>query len=138
MLEHLFPNSCLIPQIIKKNPFLSFGTLTKNKNNHFWVWNKIIFITHPKCYKRGRNIKIIFRSKKIIKLIHLKVVLKIVGQYKLEENIKIFSILKQFVIGTWKMIELCSFNHRDRGNLTSDTLRCLSRYPMLRRATFPF
>lgn len=37
---------------------------------------------------------------KIIKLIHLKVVLKIVGQYKLEENIKIFSILKQFVIGT--------------------------------------
>lgn len=44
--------------------------------------------------------------------------------------------MKQFVIGTWKMMELCSFNHRDRGNLTSDTLRCLSRYPMLRRATY--
>lgn len=41
---------------------------------------------------------ILFKNK-IIKLIYLKVVLKKVGQYKLEENIKIFFILKQFVIG---------------------------------------
>lgn len=40
----------------------------------------------------------IFFKNKIIKLIYFKFVFKIVGQYKLEENIKIFFILKQFVI----------------------------------------